>query len=91
MTDTRDLFFTHYEEALKRAEEIVSDHTSEGENKVVPIEKMFPHGAQDTLFLVYMKACRSIGYEEAGSLDAVRREMYDIINYAAFTLALLEG
>lgn len=76
-----------YREALSEAAAVVAAHSVDGENDVVPIEQVFPHGDQDIMFMVYMKACRAIGYQKAGNAKKVRDEAVDMINYAAFLIA----
>ena len=81
---TDEEFFKAYIEALEYAKEAVISHTRDGENEYTSIVKMFPHGVQDLLFVVYTKACRALGYEKRGMVEKVLEEMRDIVNYAAF-------
>ncbi len=83
-------FMEAYSQALAEATLKVKEHDEDGENQVVPIEQMFPHGPQDGLFVVWMKVGRALGYERAHNIEKVREELVDIINYAAFTMAIID-
>lgn len=84
-----DQFLERAREFINLSFDIVGKHTQDGENAVIPVSQMFPHGAQDTLFLVYMKICRSLGYYQRGLPYKVLEELADIVNYAAFSSVLL--
>ena len=88
--DETEEFLARYQAALDHAEKIVHDHDLRGENLVMPLPSTFPHGPPDLTFMLFNKICRVLGYEENGKLDLVKSEAYDIINYAAFLVALLE-
>lgn len=76
---------------IHKATEIITQHTAEGENDLVSLDQMFPHGIQDILFVIWQKTGRALGYEHAGNFEGVARELPDIINYAGFGLALLNS
>lgn len=86
---TSEEFLFIYRQAMKDAQGIVGQHTDDGENQVVSIEQMFPHGSQDANFILFQKISRILGYEKAGNAKKVLEEAYDIINYGAFLVALL--
>lgn len=68
---------------------IVQEHSEAGENEIVSIEKMLPHGSQDLVYEVFKKACRMVGYDKKQNPLKVYQEAQDIINYCAFLLALI--
>lgn len=86
---TSEEFLSTYGQAMKDAQKIVDEHSNDGENDVVSIEQMFPHGPQDASFVLFQKISRILGYEKAGNSQKVLEEAYDIINYGAFLVALL--
>jgi len=77
------------QEEIQECQKIIQIHSEAGENAVVPIEQMFPHGISDVTYTIFMKAARAIGYEISGDEDRVREEVRDIVNYCGFLLALL--
>lgn len=88
---TSQEFLQMSERELSKAWQIVISHDQDGENEIVPLSKMFPHGAPDAMFLIYMKISRALGYYTQPSLrHKVYEELQDILNYAAFTLTLLQ-
>lgn len=84
------LFLERFHEALEEARSEVDRHTEDGENEVVSLPEMFPHGTTDITFMLFTKICRILGYERANNFDKVRDEAVDIINYAAFLIAYLD-
>ncbi len=80
-----------FKKALREAEELVSMRNYR--NAHTPIEKMFPHKTQDLTFMLTMKVSRILGAEtlpEPERTKMVREEAIDILNYAAFLVALID-
>jgi len=93
MSQENDKFLEMYKKALQDAQQIVEDHSNDGENEVFSIDQMYPHGIQDILFMIYHKVTRILGYHKKGNHLKVVDELQDVINYAGFGLAwyLLKG
>jgi hypothetical protein len=83
-------FLGAYSRALAHALAIVRKRELEGENTIVPLPDMFPHGTSDLTFMLHTKVSRILGYEAAGDLDRTRGEVYDLINYAGFLIAMMD-
>jgi hypothetical protein len=84
-------FLDCYHRALLEAVEVVDRKESEGRNQIISLPAMFPHGASDCVFMIYMKIARSLGYDSSHNRITLREELLDIINYAGFAIALLDG
>ena len=83
-------FLEDANDELNRAWAIVGDHAKNGENNVVPVDQMFPHGSCDLTFMIFTKSARMVGYEKEGDFDKVYAEIQDIANYCGFALAMIK-
>lgn len=88
--ESQDPFLTSVHRIFDQAEDLLNDRTGTGQNSKTPIRQMFPSGYRDTSFLVYMKAARVLGKLEVRNLQSARDELLDIINYAAFTIVMID-
>jgi len=85
-----DQFRSLYDGVLHEAQDIVNDHSEQGENDLVPIGRIFPHGLSDLSFMTYNKASRILGYlEKDADPKKIESELFDLINYAAFSVTWL--
>lgn len=82
MQERQEAFLLAYEQAMSAALDIVQANGKLGRNDFRALPDMFAHGRKTVADLLYMKIARLIGTEE---LD----EALDIINYAAFYVALI--
>lgn len=87
---TNASFLASYHAALEECREIVAQHSDDGENDLISLWQMFPHGSQDILFMIFTKACRALGYAAKGNLIKVADEARDIVNYGAFLVVFIE-
>ena len=80
---------SRYLEALGKACDIVLERDSQGENESTPIEKSFLNGTPDLFSLIYLKIVRVNGRYKRGDRESIIEELLDIINYAAFAVAMI--
>lgn len=90
MAKSNDEFLLEAGKEIDKAWGIVLVHEGDGENDIIPMSKMFPHGAQDLVYEIYKKVCRMLGYEKHGNLTKVYDEAQDVLNYCAFLLTILQ-
>lgn len=88
---TEEQFLDAYHKALSWAERRVDEQTEKGENAHTSIPDMFPHGFADLSFMIHTKAARLLGYEITEHYAESVEEARDLINYAAFYIALYHG
>ena len=86
--ERHEQFMRLYKLQLFNAEQLVSTKAQLGRNNFVGLPDMFPHAEQSCVDIVYMKSARISNTDD---LKTIREELVDIINYAAFGLALIQG
>jgi len=88
-------------QAIEEAHALVKERNSY--NTIVSLPDMFPHGVQDLTYELHKKSSRMLGLIQASVvlpvgdwdrckalLQAARDHAIDMINYSAFTVALLD-